>query len=52
MVKTLHSQCRGIGLIPGQRAEVEHAVWHGQIKEKRKEKMVSGAMSNIVDVSI
>ena len=42
-----------MGLIPGQRTKIEHVIWCGQIKKKKKgEKVVSGAMSSTVDVSI
>ena len=30
MVKTLHVQCRGVGLIPGQGPRVPHAAQQGQ----------------------
>ena len=30
MVKTLHIQCRGVGLIPVQGPGVPHAAQHGQ----------------------
>ena len=43
----------GMGLIPGQRTKIEHVIWCGQIKKKKKrKKVVSGAMSSTVDVSI
>ena len=30
VVKTLHSQCRGMGLIPGQGTKILHATQHDQ----------------------
>ena len=32
VVKALHFQCRGAGLITGQRTKIPHARWHGQKK--------------------
>ena len=34
MVKTLCSQCRGVGLIPGGGTKILHATWHSQKKKK------------------
>ena len=40
VVKTPHFQCRvGEGSIPGRGTKIPYAVWHGQIKKKKKKKL-------------
>ena len=39
MVKTLLSQCRGLGSIPDQGTKIPHATWPGQkMKERERER--------------
>ena len=47
MVETLHSQCRGSGLIPSWRTKIPCATWHGQ-NNNNKGKLV--AMANDIRV--
>ena len=39
IVKTLHLQCRGLGLIPGWRTKIPHAAWP---KKKRMQCVILG----------